>query len=278
MAHDVTSGGAGPSWNEVVVDEVLRRWMLGRSRPEKIHVGTLFLSLGVKFRFRQAVAPRRPRGKFMLGRLGKLKVATLRVAPGTLQLEAALAVAARTDIKNVFAFGTVSALDPALKIGEIVLAAGAIPGEGLSAYYDGPTPAGPDPALMDHVRRAAAGPLAAKEGVVYTTASLARIDDEFIKARKAQGAVGVDTAASALYRVAPHYGLAAVAALVVSDNPATGELCLTSKALMTRYERGVQRAFALLGAAARSAAPPEEERPRRRGLGLRRGRERNDRR
>jgi nucleoside phosphorylase len=257
-------------WKEVVLDTVLRRWILGRSRPEKIQVSTLFLSMGVRFRFRQAVAPRRPRGKFMLGRLGRLRVATLRVAPGTLQLEAALAVASKTEIKNVLAFGSVSALDPALNVGDLIIATGAVPGEGLTIYYEGPSPTRPDASLLELIRAKAHGALRAQEGVVYTTASIANLDDEFVERRVAEDLIGFDTATSALYRVSEHFGLAAVAVLVVSENPRTGEVGLAKKALMTRYERGVHRAFALLASVTEETVGPEETRPSRRRLALRR--------
>jgi nucleoside phosphorylase len=257
-------------WKEVVLDTVLRRWMLGRSRPEKIQVPTLFLSMGARFRFRQAVAPRRPRGKFMLGRLGRLKVATLRVAPGTLQLEAALAVAARTEIKDVLAFGSMTALVPDLNVGGLVLARAAAPGEGLSPYYEGASPAEPDPALLELVREKAHGPLEAREGTVYTTASIASLDDDFVERRAAEGLVGFDTSTSALYRVSAAVGLAAVAVLVVSENAATGDVAPASRTLMTRYERGVHRAFELLASVAEEKRRGERSRTRRRRLGLRR--------
>jgi nucleoside phosphorylase len=265
VARDKSDNSESRPWNRVVVDEVLRRWMLGRSKPDKIQVDTVFLSMGAKFRFRQVVAPRRPRGKFRLGRLGPLKVATLRVAPGTLQLEAALAVAGRTEVENVLAFGSVSALEPELKVGDLVLATSAVPGEGLSDYYDGPSPAEPDAELLEFALEAASAPLAVKEGLVHTTASLARLTEEFLDERRSEGAVGIDTSTSALFRVAPHFDLAALAVLVVSDNPTTGEMCLVNKNLMTRYERGLQKAFALLAEVAKAAAP--EGGKKRRGLG-----------
>jgi hypothetical protein len=62
--------------------------------------------------------------------------------------------------------------------------------------------------------------------------------------------------------------LAAVAVLVVSENAATGDVAPASRTLMTRYERGVHRAFELLASVAEEKRRGERAGPRRRRLGL----------
>lgn len=252
-------------WRETILDDVATKWILGRSKPEKITAGILLVSLGISFNFRNHAVLKRRRGKFVMGKLGKMEVATVRVPPGTMQLESVLAVAARTSIRYCLGIGAVGAADADLEIGDTILPTEAFCGDGLTSYYPGDDVARPDAALLELARvEARRNALPVTEGGVYTTASLCMESDDLVERVRSQGYLGLDNQVAPFYRVARHYGLSPLALVTVSDSPPRREIYFKDRHLMKRYIQSQNAAFSVIEAMARQLDSPDRQRNRRR--------------
>ncbi len=252
-------------WQEELMNEVVTKWILGRSKPEKVNTRVLFVSLGISFNFRNHAALKRRRGKFVLGKLGKVQIATVRVPPGTLQLESVLAVAARTDIKYCLGIGALGSAQADLNVGDIVLPTGAYCGDGLTQYYPGDDIARPDDQLVDKTRaQLEQDKLPYRTGNVYTTASLCTESDEMVERLQTDNYLGMETQVSAFYRVAAHYGLKSVALLTVSDNPVKREIYFRDRELLKKYQVNQNKCFAALERVAGGLDSHDQQKARRR--------------
>jgi DeoD family purine-nucleoside phosphorylase len=147
----------------------------------------------------------------------------------------------RLGARRLVRVGTCGALDPRLKLGELVIAEAARAGDGASRALgaSGALPA--DPALLAGLRAAAP---AARTGTVVSSDLFYDPDPA-----PANGALAIEMEAAAIFAVAGRHGVPAACVLAVSDLVATGERI--GAAELTAAEEELGRA----GAAAVGAAP-----------------------
>lgn len=131
----------------------------------------------------------------------------------------ALEMAAAAGARRVVVFGACGGVAPGIGVGDLVVASGAVRGEGASRYY---APAG-FPALFDPLltadlaARARSTDIAAHLGVVYTTDAGYRQGPE-IYTDCAGLVIGVENECAAVAVVAARLGLSAGALLFCTDN------------------------------------------------------------
>jgi uridine phosphorylase len=133
----------------------------------------------------------------------------------------ALEMAAANGARRVITFGACGGLGPALAAGDLVVATGAVRGEGTSAWYaPAEYPAVFDPELVVRLLEAARGTdLPVHRGVVFTTDASYRQGPE-LYATYADLAVAIECECATVAVVAARLGLAAAALLFCSDNVA----------------------------------------------------------
>lgn len=144
--------------------------------------------------------------------------------------------------------GTCGALDPALRLGDLVLATEALAGDGVGRALGNGTSIKSDAALTDALKRAAAP---ARQGAIVSTdlfydpASTAPESGW-----RAQGALAVEMEAAALFALGAHRGIAVGCLLTVSDVfPAPGVRArIDDETLLAAAERMGTAAVAALAA------------------------------
>ena len=130
-----------------------------------------------------------------------------------------------TPCQNIIYTGSIGALQPQIKIGDIIVPTGAFRGEGASRYFiDESYPAVADFGLLRTLASTleevyANSGISIYYGPVYTTDSFASETEEFLTHWRSKNLLGIEMETSAIYTVASLYGLHAAAAHVVSDNP-----------------------------------------------------------
>jgi nucleoside phosphorylase len=131
----------------------------------------------------------------------------------------ALEMAAHAGARRVVVFGACGGVVSAVGVGELVVATGAVRGEGTSAYY-APTgfPAAFDPLLTTGLwNAAAASGVGAHRGVVYTTDAGYRQGREIYE-DCAGLVIGVESECAAVAVVGARLGLVTGALLFCTDN------------------------------------------------------------
>jgi uridine phosphorylase len=131
----------------------------------------------------------------------------------------ALEMAAAAGARRVVVFGACGGVAEKVAVGELVIAAAAVRGEGTTGYYaPAGYPAAFDPMLVARLWQAAAGcGTPAHRGVVYTTDAGYRQGPEIYK-DCAGLVVGVESECAAVAVVSARLGLAAGALLFCTDN------------------------------------------------------------
>lgn len=132
-----------------------------------------------------------------------------------LVMEKLIALGATT----IILMGWCGAVDAAYHIGDIVVPASAVCGEGTSAYYDGGKDSYPSVDSVGDMRKMLAEQgLPCKSGAVWSTdAPYRESRKQLEQLQKEKGVVAVDMEFSALCSVACFRGVAFAAVLVVSD-------------------------------------------------------------
>lgn len=127
-------------------------------------------------------------------------------------------------VRRLLYFGWGGAIDPAVGIGDVVLASGAIVDEGTSPHYGGKehTVVNASGGFTQKISKALdAGSLDYHHGLVWTTDAIFReTGEKLIKFQKA-GALAVEMELSALFSVARFRGVEAAGILAVSDELAS---------------------------------------------------------
>lgn len=122
-------------------------------------------------------------------------------------------------VRNVWLVSCCGAFDPALAIGDLVVARAAVSGEGVSGYYTDQRVVTPgEAALADLLDFADQGHETVAEGVIWSTdAPYREYRSVLLSLREAYGVSGVDMEFSALCAVAAFRGISLGGMFVVSD-------------------------------------------------------------
>ena len=165
----------------------------------------------------------------------------------------ALEMASATGAKRVVVFGACGGVMEDIGVGEMVVATGAVRGEGTSAYYAPPGfPAAFDPLLTSRLFEAASnGEVPAHRGVVFTTDAGYRQGPEIYE--ECRGLViAVESECAAVAVVAARLGLQSGALLFCTDNVSLpreedhGYRGLKDPRVRRGFEAGLQAAVAAL--------------------------------
>ncbi len=129
-------------------------------------------------------------------------------------------------VKYLIRIGSCGSLTKNINIGELVIATGAVRGDGVSPYYvDDNFATEPDQALTKELMQAAkSSGLPVHTGKVWSTDAILRETKEHVNSAVDQGAVAVDMVSSVFLTIAQTYKIPAVSILAVSDNVMTGQL------------------------------------------------------
>jgi uridine phosphorylase len=164
-------------------------------------------------------------------------------------LEKLIALGAR----RVLALGWCGSVSPEVRLGDLILPTGAVPGDGTSPHYcRGEAEITPHQGLYDLLAVGLPGvEVPWHAGSIWSTDAFYRETVSLIQACQAQGVLGIDLELAALFAVGRFRGVAVAALLVVSDElftytwqPAQGA---------PPFRRGRQAAFRLVLDAAAAA-------------------------
>jgi uridine phosphorylase len=129
-------------------------------------------------------------------------------------------------VEYIIRAGSCGALDETIKVGDVVLATGAVRGDGVSPYYvkdDFKTVS--DKGLTDILEKVSLQEgVNVRKGPMWTTDALLRETREIVEAARQKGAIAADMVSSALLTIAQFYGVKAASISAVSDNVITGEM------------------------------------------------------
>lgn len=130
------------------------------------------------------------------------------------------------EVKCLIRIGSCGSLTKNINIGDLVVATGAVRGDGVSPYYvDQNFVTTPDRELTDQILNIAKGTgLNVHTGKVWSTDAILRETKDHVNGAVAQGAVAVDMVSSVFLTLAQLYKIPAVSILAVSDNVMTGQL------------------------------------------------------
>ncbi len=155
---------------------------------------------------------------YATGHAGRRPVGIHRVSIGAPGAVLALEEAAVLGARNVLAFGSCGSLVPDLPIGSLVVPTRAYSDEGTSRHYGGPRWSLPDSGLSRALLRSCERRgVAVRRGGIWTTDAPYRESRTQVRALSAQGIVGVEMEASALFTVARFRKVRLAGLLVVSD-------------------------------------------------------------
>ena len=157
-----------------------------------------------------------------MNRFRRQTLLIIRKAAGTIRLEQFMRLMP-SHTEYVIGLGATGALQPHIEIGDLVIPSESVKGEGMSQYYYPPdVPAKPDQELTDIMLRISSKNGAkVHTGTMFTTGSIMRETDEYIKDWHNRGYLSVDCEASAFFTLAQFCGLKSALVLYVSDNPYT---------------------------------------------------------
>ena len=122
--------------------------------------------------------------------------------------------------------GSCGALREDIKIGDLVVAEGALRGDGVTPYYvDKDFEAKTDPKMTAEISKIAeAGGNTVHKGKVWTTDAILRETKEYVGNAIDQGAIAVDMVSATFMTIAQLYKIPAAVIMAVSDNIITGEM------------------------------------------------------
>jgi len=183
-------------------------------------------------------------GQSFVGTYKGEKIAVLACGMGAAEIETTMGAISKLSIKHLVAIGWVGAIDPKIKVGDLILPTIALRGENTTDYY---LPKGinipADKIINDKLEKQLIKKKAKYfKGRVFTTPAPFRETTEFIKTLQNNNIIGVDMECSVLFTLAKLQGKRASALLVVSDNPATSDTHAISANLKKEEEKGFEKA------------------------------------
>ncbi len=129
-------------------------------------------------------------------------------------------------VKCLIRIGSCGALTKNINIGDLIVATGAVRGDGVTPYYVGPDfVTEPDKVLTEQlVGVAKSAGMTVHTGKVWSTDAILRETKEHVNSAMDKGAVAVDMVSGVFLTLAQLYKIPAVSILAVSDNIMTGEM------------------------------------------------------
>ena len=231
-------------WEEIFHGEI-RKFIFGRADPEKLS-RYLIIALGVPSRTAEKKLDNGHKvGPAVVGEFRGIPVSVTRRSGGTIQLEEFIRLVPRSTTEYVIGLGAVGALQPEIKIGDLIIPTESVRGEGLTRYYYPPdVPAKPDPDLTDRLLQSSrqCGAANVHTGTVFTTGSIMHETEELVEEWHSKGYLGVDCEASALFLLSQYCGFKCSLVMYVTDNPYTKQVFSRSFRSMLRVRRAERRA------------------------------------
>ncbi|MFA5261052.1 MAG: hypothetical protein WC450_07490 [Candidatus Omnitrophota bacterium] len=128
--------------------------------------------------------------------------------------------------KTMIRIGSCGSLREDIKVGDLVIADGALRGEGVTPYYvEDNFQTRSDPALTAQLKAAAdQSGLSVHVGTVWSTDAILKETREHVGRAVERGAVAVDMVTSVFLTLCQLYKIPATVILAVSDNVITGEM------------------------------------------------------
>lgn len=122
-------------------------------------------------------------------------------------------------VKEILLISCCGSLDPSLSIGDILIATGAVSGEGVSRYYSDKTVVAPCARMTGEIEKITQQQdIDSRQGLIWSTdAPYRESRSELLMLQERYGIVGVDMEFSALCSVASFRGVSLGALFVVSD-------------------------------------------------------------
>ncbi|MHC1590759.1 MAG: nucleoside phosphorylase [Candidatus Helarchaeales archaeon] len=142
------------------------------------------------------------------------------------------------------------ALDPEMKIGDIIIASSGLIGDGTTPHYvddvNKEIPADEE-LLKLLISQADRQDMSCHVGAVWSHDALLREPPELVKKAQSRGAIAIDMETTVIYALGQLYDISTVAILVVTDNPAN-DLYLTkmnsfSPKILTNLEKSLNLAL-----------------------------------
>jgi uridine phosphorylase len=232
-----------PKWEDIFLKE-MKRFVFGISDPNKL-TKYLIMTLGVPSRTIECKLDKLKKvGPAKTGEFNGIPVSICARKSGTIQLEEFLRLVPRDTVEYVIGLGAVGALQPEIKIGDLIIPTNAIRGDGLTGYYYPPNiPAKPDPELTDVLYQSAVQAKASVHtGTIFTTGSLLHETDELIQDWHTKGYLGVDCEASAFFLLCQYCGFKCTLILYVTDNPYTKQVFSNNFQSILRVFRAKRKA------------------------------------
>jgi len=130
-----------------------------------------------------------------------------------------------TPCRKIVFNGLIGALQPPIRVGDVIVPTAALRGEGASKYFvEELYPAVADFELLRSLASTLDDVYGATDhtvhyGPVYTTDAFAAETDEFLEVWRDRNLLGIEMETSVVYTIAALYGMKAVSFHVVSDNP-----------------------------------------------------------
>jgi len=230
-------------WEGIFLKEI-RRFLFGRSDPEKLS-RYLIIVLGVPPKAVESkLDKRREVGSVVVGEYHGIPVSVAARKSGTIQLEEFIRLVPRGETEYVIGLGAVGALQPEIQLGDLIVPAEAVRGEGLTKYYYPPeVPAKPDPDLTSRLLQSSRETgTRVHTGTIFTTGSIMHETDELVEEWHRKGYLGVDCEASALFLLSQYCGFKCALITYVTDNPYTKQVFSQSFRAMLRVRRAERRA------------------------------------
>ena len=130
-----------------------------------------------------------------------------------------------TPCRKIIFNGLIGALQPSIKVGDVIVPTAALRGEGASKYFvEESYPAVANFGLLRSLASTLDDVYGGTDhevhyGPIYTTDAFAAETDEFLELWRSRNLLGIEMETSVVYTVAALYGMRAVSFHVVSDNP-----------------------------------------------------------
>jgi len=240
--------GKNMSWEENYLKEVYG-WRFGGAKninklPQKAIIGLG----GSASKIASFLKNKINLGPSFIGTYKGEKIGVLACGMGAAEIETTMGAISKLPIKNLVAIGWVGAIDPKIKVGDLILPTIALRGENTTDYY---LPRGinlpSDKALNCKLEQNLIKEKARYfKGGVFTTPAPFKETPKFIKTLQENKIIGVEMECSVLFTLSKLQGKRASALLVVSDNPSTSHTHALNDDLEKKEEKGFERAVKVI--------------------------------